>query len=155
MENVLMLLHPVTGGLAILSAVWVFVDTLNAGKSSGARIKNVSLLCAVLIWLTYFLGGYYYVLYYGVDKAIIKAGPWAFGHNFFMEVKEHVFLMLLLLATYLPIAAYNYLPTNKPARKLILWISGLIVPTGLAMEGSGAIISVAAKVALYLKTKGM
>jgi len=155
MENVLLLLHPVIGGLAILAALWVFVDTLNASKSSAARIKNISILCAVLIWMTYFLGGYFYVVYYGVDKAIIKAGPWAFGHNFFMEVKEHLFLMLLILATYLPIAAHSYLPTNKPARKLLLWVSGLIVPTGLAMEGSGAIISIAAKIALYMKIKGM
>jgi len=155
MGNVLLLLHPVTGGLATLAALWVFVDALNANKSSVTRIKYISLLCAVLIWLTFFLGGYFYVLYYGVDKAFIKAGPWAFGHNFFMEVKEHVFLMLLLLATYLPIASSGYLPSNKPARKLVLWVSGLIVPTCLAMEGSGAIISVAAKVALILKTKGI
>ncbi|OGP59914.1 MAG: hypothetical protein A2V65_07100 [Deltaproteobacteria bacterium RBG_13_49_15] len=155
MENILLLLHPVFGGLATLAALWVFVDTLNAGESSVARIRNVSLFVAILMWLTYFLGGYFYIVYYGVDKAFIKGGPWAFGHNFFMEVKEHVFLMLLLLATYLPIAASGYLPSNKPVRKVILWVTGLIVPTSLAMEGSGAIISVAVKIALLLKMKGI
>lgn len=155
MENVLLLLHPVTGGLATLAALWVFVDTLNAGDSSVARIKNLSLVCAALMWLTYFLGGYFYIVYYGVDKAFIKAGPWAFGHNFFMEVKEHVFLMLLMLATYLPIVASGYIPSNKAVRKVMLWVTGLIVPTSLAMEGSGAIISVAVKVALLFKTKGI
>ncbi|HUV49692.1 MAG TPA: hypothetical protein VMW78_01555 [Anaerolineae bacterium] len=155
MENVLLLLHPVTGGLATLAALWVFVDTLNAGDSSVARIKNISLICAVLMWLTYFLGGYFYIVYYGVDKAFIKAGPWAFGHNFLMELKEHVFLMLLLLATYLPIVASGYIPSNKAVRKIVLWVAGLIVPTSLAMEGSGAIISVAVKVALLIKTKGI
>ena len=155
METFLLLAHPVTGGLATLAALWVFVDTLNAGESSVARIKNISLICAVLMWLTYFLGGYFYVVYYGVDKAFIKAGPWAFGHNFFMEAKEHVFLMLLMLATYLPIAAYNYIPSNKSVRKIILWVTGLIVPTSLSMEGSGAVIALAAKVALLLKVKGV
>jgi len=155
MENILLLVHPVTGGLATLAALWIFVDTLNAGESSVARIKNISLICAVLMWLTYFLGGYFYVVYYGVDKAFIKAGPWALGHNFFMEAKEHVFLMLLLLATYLPIAAHNYIPSNKSARKIVLWVAGLIVPTSLAMEGSGAVIGVAVKVALLLKVKGV
>ena len=155
MENVLLLMHPVTGGLATLAALWVFVDTLNAGESSVSRIKNISLICAALMWLTYFLGGYFYVVYYGVDKAFIKAGPWAFGHNFFMEAKEHIFLMLLMLATYLPIAAHNYIPSNKSVRKIVLWVTGLIVPTSLAMEGSGAIISVAVKVALLLNVKGV
>ncbi len=155
MEHYLLLMHPVTGGLATLAALWIFVDTLNAGESSVSRIKNVSLLCAVLMWLTYFLGGYFYVVYYGVDKTFIKAGPWAFGHNFFMEAKEHIFLILLMLATYLPIAANNYIPSNKSVRKIILWVTGLIVPTSLAMEGSGAIISVAVKVALLLNVKGV
>jgi len=154
MENIILLLHPVTGGLATLAALWVFVDTLNVSEASVARVKNVSILCAVLIWLTYFLGGYWYVVYYAADKAIIKAGPWPSGHNFFMEVKEHVFLMLLLLATYLPIVVSNELPSNRAVRKIVLWVAGLIVPTSLAMEGSGAIISIAVKVGLLLKGKG-
>jgi hypothetical protein len=77
-----------------------------------------------------------------------------FGHGFFMETKEHLFLMLLLLATYLPIAASNNLANNKEARKVALWVAGLIVPISLSMEGSGAVISIAVKVALLLKGQG-
>jgi len=154
MENFLLLTHPAAGGLATLAALWVFVDTLNASSASEARIKNISLICAGLMWLTYFIGGYLYVKLYAADKAIILAGPWAFGHNFFMEVKEHVFLMLILLATYLPIAASNSLGSNKAARKIVLWVSGLIVPISLSMEGSGAIMSVAVKIGLLFKMKG-
>jgi hypothetical protein len=154
MEQVILLIHPTLGGLATLAALWVFVDTLNVSEASLARIRNVSILCAVLMWLTYFLGGYWYVVHYGTDKAIIKAGPWAFGHSFFMEVKEHVFLMLLLLATYLPIASSNNLASSKAARKIVLWVAGLTVPTSLAMEGSGAIVGIAVKVALLLKGQG-
>ena len=154
MQNFLLLTHPATGGLATLAALWVFVDTLNNSSDSEARIKKVSLICAGLIWLTYFLGGYLYVMDYAADKEIIKAGPWAFGHNYFMEVKEHVFLMLLLLATYLPIAAFDGLGSNKAARKIVLWVSGLIVPISLSMEVSGAIISLAVKIGLLFKMKG-
>jgi hypothetical protein len=153
MENLLLLLHPATGVLAMLAAVWVFVDTLNATENSQARIKTVSLLCAALMWLTYLMAGYWYVVYYGPDKAIIKAGPWAFGHNFFMEVKEHVFLMLILLATFLPIATRDSV-RSKAARKVTLWVAGLIVPTALAMEGSGAIISLAVRIGL-IKSAGV
>ena len=63
--------------------------------------------------------------------------------------------MLLMLATYLPIVASGYSPSNKAVRKVMLWVTGLIVPTSLAMEGSGAIISVAVKVALLFKMKGI
>ncbi|MGA9535476.1 MAG: hypothetical protein WBR24_06170 [Desulfobacterales bacterium] len=68
-----------------------------------------------------------------------------------METKEHVFLMLLLLATYLPIAASGKLSSSKAARKIVLWVAGLIVPISLSMEGSGAVISIAVKVALLFK----
>jgi hypothetical protein len=150
-NNVLLLIHPALGGLAMLAALWVFVDTLNVSEASLSRIKNISILCAVLMWLTYIIGGYWYVVYYAPDKAIIKAGPWPFAHGFFMETKEHVFLMLLLLATYLPIAASGNLVTSKAARKVVLWVAGLIVPISLSMEGSGAIISIGVKIGLLLK----
>jgi hypothetical protein len=150
-NNVILLIHPALGGLATLAALWVFVDTLNAKESSRERVKRISILCAVLIWLTYIVGGYWYVVHYGPEKAIIKAGPWPFAHGIFMEVKEHVFLMLLLLATYLPIAASGNITANKGARKVVLWVSGLIIPVALSMEGSGAIISVAVKIGLLFK----
>ena len=68
-----------------------------------------------------------------------------------METKEHVFLMLLLLAPYLPIAASGKLSSSKAARKIVLWVARLIVPISLSMEASGAIISIAVKVTLLLK----
>ena len=150
-SDVILLLHPAAGVLTILTAVWVFVDTLNVSESSVGRIKKASVLCTVLIWLTYIIGGYWYVLYYGPDKAIIKAGPWPFAHGIFMEIKEHIFLMLLLLATYLPIAASRDIAVNKAAKKVVLWVSGLIVPIALSMEGSGAIISSGVKIGLLFK----
>jgi len=150
-SNVILLIHPMTGVLAIFAAVWVFVDTLNVSESSVARIRTASILCTFLIWLTYIIGGYWYVLYYGPEKAIIKSGPWAFGHNIFMETKEHIFLMLLLLATYLPIASSKDIAVNRAAKKVLLWVSGLVVAIAISMEGSGAIISSAVKVGLLFK----
>jgi predicted membrane channel-forming protein YqfA (hemolysin III family) len=91
------------------------------------------------------------VVYYGADKAIILKGPWPFAHSFFMEMKEHVVIMLLLLATYLPIAASDNLVMNKAARKIVLWVTGLIVMIGVAMDGSGAIIAMGVKVGLLPK----
>ena len=150
-KEMILMLHPTFGVLAIVTSVWVFVETLNANNANVGRIRNASVLTAVLIWLAYIVGGYWYVVYYGGDKAIIKTGPWPFSHGFFMETKEHLFMMLLVLATFLPIAAYADVVKKQATRSLVLWTSALVVLMGLAMEGAGALISMGVKVALLAK----
>ena len=151
MSEVLLMTHVGFGMLCIVSALWVFVDTLNAEEKNRGRIARVSLAAAVFMWLAFFIGGYWYVAAYSADKAFILKGPWPFAHKFFMEMKEHVALILLLLATYLPIAASNDLVSNSAARRLVLWVAGLTVVLGVVMDGSGAIIGMGAKVALLPK----
>ena len=151
MTNFLLMSHAVLGFLLGLAGVWLFVDVLNAKEENQARIRMVSLIIAGLMWLTYLLAGYFYVVYYSADKALILKGPWTFAHDFFMESKEHVVMMLLLLATCLPIFAYNNLAANKGMRKIVLWATGLLILTTVAMEGAGAIISMGVRVALLPK----
>jgi hypothetical protein len=103
------------------------------------------------MWLAFCIAGYWYVVFYKVDKAIILKGPWPFAHSFFMETKEHLVIMLLLLVTYLPIAASNNLAANKDARRVVLCVAGLIALIALMMEGEGAIIAMGVKVALLAK----
>ncbi|EKO3463786.1 hypothetical protein ACEPEE_000632 [Vibrio fluvialis] len=147
-KEFILMLHPTFGVLALIAAVWVFVDTLNATDTNSDRIRNMSVLVAVLMWLTYIAGGYWYVVFYGGEKAIIKQGPWPFSHSFYMEMKEHIFLMLLLLSTYLPIVAWNDIVNQLPSRKLLLWTSAIVIVLSLVMEGAGAIISMGVKVSL-------
>lgn len=136
-----MMVHVALGVLGILFAVAVFVDVLNVNEGNIERIKKMSIAVAVLIVLAYVIGGYWYVVYYGHDRDIIKAGQWAFAHNYFMEVKEHLFFAMLLLGMYLPIAVWRNVPlTDKKKKNLILGISLLIVLLGLFMEGAGGII---------------
>ncbi len=143
--------HAVLGSLLGLAGVWFFVDVLNAKEENQGRIRTLSLIIAGLMWLTYILAGYFYVVHYSADKTLILKGPWPFAHDFFMESKEHVVMMLFLLATFLPIIAYNNLAVNKGARKIALWATGLLVLTTVAMEGAGAIISMGVRVALLPK----
>ena len=150
-SEMVLMTHVGFGMLCIVASVWVFVDALNVSETNIARLRSMSLAVAVLMWLAYLIGGYWYVVYYGIDKAFILKGPWPFAHSFFMEMKEHVILTLLLLTTYLPIVASNNLVSNKSARNLVLWVAGLIVLTGIAMDGSGAIIGMGAKIALMPK----
>lgn len=150
-NELILMIHPALGVLAILASLWVLAEVINVGENNIARIRYVSLTSACLFWLTYFVGGYWYVTQYAVDKAIILAGPWPTAHSFGMETKEHVFLMLLLLATLLPIVAYSDLLKRTSVQRLMIWISALIVAIGLSMEGAGAFISMGAKVALLAK----
>ena len=150
-NELILMMHPAVGVLGILAALWVFVEALKVDGDSSSRLRIASLAAAGFIWAAYLIGGYWYVKFYGADKALIKAGPWPIAHSFFMETKEHVFLSLLLLATFLPIAAYGNVVGSKSARNLVLWSSALIVLVGLAMEGAGAFISMGVKVALLAK----
>jgi hypothetical protein len=149
-NELILMLHPSFGVLAILASLWVFVETLNVDRLNAGRIRVASLGCAVLMWLSYLIGGYWYVLFYGADKALINGGPWPFAHGFFMETKEHVFFAVLLMASYLPVAAFSLL-ANRAARAGVLLVAGLIVVLGLALEGAGAFVSMGAKLALLGK----
>ena len=148
MTEIILMAHVLFGMLCIVAGVWLFVDVLHANEANQGRIRTVSIAVAVLMWLAYLIGGYWYLTFYYTDKAIILKGPWPFAHSFFMEMKEHVAIMLLLLATYLPIAAASNTAVNKAARKIVLWVVGLIILIGVAIDGAGAIIGIGVKVAL-------
>ncbi len=150
-SDVILMTHVGFGMLCIIASVWVFVDSLNASERNLVRIRTMSVAVAAFMWLAYLIGGYWYVVYYSADKAYILKGPWPFAHSFFMEMKEHVVLMLLLLTTYLPIAASNNLVSSKGARNVVLCVAGLIALIALAMDGSGAIIGMGAKISLLPK----
>jgi predicted membrane channel-forming protein YqfA (hemolysin III family) len=146
MPTTQLLAHATIGGLSVLPALWVFVELLNVRENNIERIKIAAILALIFIWAAYLVGGWFYVFHYGADKAIIKAGHWPWAHNFFMEVKEHLFFIVLLLATYLPIVVRrNNLLLNKSARKLSMAVSAMIVIFALTMEGFGSIIAMGVK----------
>jgi hypothetical protein len=151
MNEVILMAHVVFGVGCLLAAVWVFVDVLNASEANLLRIRHVSRAAALFMWAAFFIGGYWYVVSYHTDKAVILAGPWPFAHSFFMETKEHLVIMLLLLTTYLPIAAGNNLAVNKDARRLVLWVAAGIVLLALLVEGHGAVIATGVKLGLMAK----
>jgi hypothetical protein len=148
MKEVVLLSHVLFGVACIITMVWLFVDVLNAHAGNLARIRWMSRSAAVFMWLSFAVGGYWYVADYRADKAVILKGPWPFAHDYFMETKEHFVITLLVLATYLPIAASNDLAANKDARRLVLCVAALVAGIALMAEGHGAIIAMGVKVAL-------
>jgi len=145
MKDVLLFLHPTFGVLGLLAAVWVFVEALNASDANRRRLWLASLAVAACFVLTWVLGGWYYVVFYHTDKALILEGPYPWAHSFFMETKEHLFFIPLILALYLPLVTRFRIDVNRTARAMALVVAGLIVLNGLALEGAGAIIDWGAK----------
>jgi hypothetical protein len=151
MTELMLMSHVLLGVACIVMAVWIFVDALNATEANQARIRLMSRAMAAAMWLAFVIAGYWYVVFYKTDKAMILKGPWPFAHNFFMETKEHMVIMLLLLVTYLPIATASNLATNNGARRVVLWVSGLIALIALAMDGEGGMVAMGVKVGLLAK----
>lgn len=147
-SDAILLAHASFGVLGCLAAMWVFIEVLSARPENAARIRNAALATAVCMAAAWILGGYWYVHYYPAEKAMILKGPWPFAHNIFMETKEHLFFVTGILALFLPIATREKLYANLDARKLVLSVSLMIVVTGLAVEGAGAIIDHGVKVEL-------
>ncbi len=103
-----------------------------------------------IAWLC---GGYWYVHFYAPEKALILAGPWPLAHTIFMETKEHLFFLTGILALLLPVVAREDLAANRAARNLVLTVASLVVITGLAVEGAGAVIDHGVKIALLRSGK--
>ncbi|HEY4509187.1 MAG TPA: hypothetical protein VJC13_02815 [Candidatus Paceibacterota bacterium] len=149
MKEFILFLHPMLGVFGVITAVWVFVEVLNVSERNLKRINIASILTAILMVLTWITSGYWYIVYYAGDRALILKGPWAFAHNLVMESKEHVFFIVLVLSLFLPIVTKsNNLLENKPARSLVLTLTVLIVLISLALEGAGGIISFAVRMSL-------
>lgn len=152
MKDLVLFAHPTFGVLGILAAVWVFVETLNAGEDNARRIRMGALAVAGFMLLAWIFAGYWYVNFYAPEKAMILKGPWPWAHGIFMEVKEHVFFITLLLALYLPFASRQKLAGNVAARTMVLAVAGLIAASGFAIEGAGAVINYGVKVSLLQNT---
>src|SRR5262245_13467056 len=147
MSDIILFAHPTFGVLAIMAAVWVLVETLNASDANQTRIRYAAFAVTVCIVLSWLLGGYWYTIYYAPEKAIILNGPWPWAHSLVMETKEHLFFIPLILALYLPIVAARRLAQNKAARNMVMVVATLVVLNGLAIEGAGAVINYGVKVA--------
>lgn len=144
--------HVLFGVLGTLVAVALFFDVLNLSQANIKRVKRLCLVAVMLFVLSYLVGGYWYVVHYAPEKALILAGPWPWAHTYFMEVKEHLFFMIILLAFYLPMLVYNKQLLESSGLKVItLTVLGLMVVLGLTMDGFGALIAMGSKLSTLAK----
>jgi len=147
-SDIILYAHPTFGVLGIMASLWVFVEALNASEANGRRIVIGSYIVAGCLLLTGMFAGWWYTELYGhFEQPVILKGPWPWAHSFFMETKEHLFFIPLILALYLPFVARINLFKNTRARAMVMVVTALIILNGLAIEGAGAIINGGVKVA--------
>ena len=153
------LIHASTGMLATVTSVWLTVELFHAKNNTNAqRIKYGAILVNIFVWLSYLIGGWYYVFDYStVDKYIIKGSTdlgfsgslWTFAHGFFTESKEHFYFIGILLALYLLLLAFRTdFATDDKARRLMLVLAVTLVLGGMVLEGWGAIMSMGVRLGM-------
>jgi len=146
---ILMAVHVAFGLLGILAALVIFVDLLNLNSSNVKRIKLLSWVVLLGVFLSYVSGGYWYVVHYATDKAIIKAGAWPWAHNLVMEVKEHTFFILLVLSGILALILSQLKAVEDfKYLRLAKCTSAFVVILGLMMEATGAVIALGVRMGL-------
>ena len=149
MREMLLMIHPTTAAVAIFCTIWFIVEVFNASEFNRDRIRLTATLSALLMVITWITAGYWYVVYYAADKAIILKGAWPFAHTFFMEAKEHAFFITLVLSLYLAIVARKEdFAANRSARTLALCAALLVVLSAFAIEGAGSVISMGVRIGL-------
>jgi hypothetical protein len=148
-RDVLLLIHPTLGAFGIFASLWVLVEVIGLDPAGLRRTRVASLVVPGLMLATWLGGGLWDAAYYPTDQKILDRGNWSFAGNTAMEFKEHLFALILMLALYLPIVVFRgNLPVDRESRLMAAVVSGLIVLSGLAMEGAGAILGLSVKVAL-------
>lgn len=141
--------HVTFGVWGIIMAVWAVVELLNLRQENLTRLRTVSLLTTIFIWVSYITGGWWYWVYYPEDKAIIKEGAFPAAHGFYMEVKEHLFFMVLLASMLLVVVTKSdKLLGNKAFKRLGITVALLVVILGFGMEFFGSVITKGVKIGL-------
>ena len=149
MANPLIAMHAMAGILSIFAFLFVFVEFLSPAEKTIKRAKIFALTGTILIFISWIVGGYYYVNYYSPNvKPLIKQGSTPWIHSVIMETKEHIFLFLPFLAILTTGIIFSYntdLLKNHKAKSSVLILSALIILVGLAIAGMGYLISTGAR----------
>jgi len=146
-KPVLIGLHLGFAILGIDAFLWLLGEAV-AGAGSAKRQVAAATVGLAGFALTWVIGGYYYVKFYGpLVKPIIKAGsaPWA--HAIAMEAKEHIFLFAI------PIAVTVFLLARLDSKELaslglrrgLINLTIIAAGLGLSFGLMGFIISAAAR----------
>ena len=140
----LLISHVILGITGVAASYAVWLGLLKKSPSLGF-VKKASALSFFSYLLSWFSGGYYYVLYYGdIQKPIILAGAYPWAHKIFTETKEHIFLFFPFAALALLVVLWKGnqdLSQNEGLRKGAALLAGVVTTLGLFVALAGIIIS--------------
>ena len=106
-------------------------------------VSRVAWSAVAMFLLSWATSAYYYVTYYGTAvKPRILAGDTPIAHTFFMETKEHIFLVLPFVALSIALCA-SYLRTNPDdeLRRSTALLTLVALLIGIVIAASGILIS--------------
>lgn len=119
-----------------------------ANPAKRLRMKIVAVIGLLGFAMSWLLGGYYYVNFYGsLVKPIIKAGSAPWVHAIVMEAKEHIFLFVIPIALTALFAAFLNREefANFKLKLPMIFLAGSLAIMALAIGAMGYIISAAAR----------
>jgi len=113
------LLHAGLGDLGSLCFLWILAEIINGSHEGFKRARIVSLAGLLLLVTSWIVGGYYYVTTYGgAVKPVIIGSEYAWAHSVVMEAKEHIFLLIPLMAAVVVVSLLvSFSATLLPSRK--------------------------------------
>lgn len=145
MANPLIFIHAICAELGLFAFLWVLVEMLNPTETRIARAQMAAVFGFAFLIFAWIIGGFYYVEIYSLHvKPLITSSDAKWVQNIVMEVKEHVFLFLPILAILTAALLYKYdgeLLENRDASLSIVLLAGLIFLLGFSIAGMGALIS--------------
>jgi len=144
--------HASLGEFAALMFFWAFIELYSGADSNIRRAKLAVLLGVVFLFAAWFVGGFYYVEFYGSGvKPLIKEGPFPWAHKVVMETKEHVFLFLPflgLLAYSLVQRLGSQVANDGRTRVAAMYAAGSVVVIAAGMAFFGFLVSSGFRAAL-------
>lgn len=106
-------------------------------------VSRIAWSAVWLYFLSWVTAAYYYVIYYGVAvKPRILAGEMPIAHTFFMETKEHIFLVLPFVSISIALCV-TYLRQNPDdlLRKRTALLTSVAFVVGVVVVASGILVS--------------
>lgn len=153
-KTAVLVLHVLSGTLGSSAALWALVDLKNIKNGSAGRIAKACLAEFIFTISSFIAGAWFYIQYYPAEKQIILNGSTPEAHTFFMEVKEHLFFVLLLLSVYLFMITRNLSASADAGQvRIIKFVLLSIFILGFVMIAFGEFIDMGVKSGLLQTVK--
>ena len=137
-----LIVHVLSGVIAIGIHNVVLMHLLKKAPNY-VFVSRIAWSAVALFLLSWATSAYYYVTYYGTAvKPRILAGALPAGHAFFMETKEHIFLVLPFLAVSIALSvSYLRASPDDALRKSTAFLTLIALCVGAATAAAWVIVS--------------